>query len=69
MNNQLPYYFRMFLALAYVILGIFLMSTKAGEQITGKKEFGLIFGLVCIIYGLFRAYRNQKKWDKPTHER
>jgi hypothetical protein len=68
MNNQLPYYFRMFVALGYIVIGVIALTTNAGEMMTGSKAFGMAFAFGCIAYGLFRAYRNQKKWDKPTHE-
>jgi hypothetical protein len=25
----------------------------------------IIFGILCIVYGLYRGYRNQKQWDVP----
>ena len=68
MKNQLPYYFRMFLALGYLFIGYMAIATPAGEVLTGRKEFGIAFGIACIGYGLFRSYRNVKMWDKPNHE-
>ena len=44
------------------------LMTPAGEVITGRKEWGMVLGIGCIVYGLFRAYRNVKMWDKPDHE-
>ena len=68
MKNRLPYYFRMFVALGYLVIGYMALMTPAGEVITGRKEWGMVLGIGCIVYGLFRAYRNVKMWDKPDHE-
>ncbi len=69
MKNQLPFYFRMFLALAYIVMGLIILTTPAGEYMTGRKSFGMVFGALCIIYGVFRGYRNIKKWDTLNHEK
>ena len=66
MNNQMPYYIRMFLALAYIVLGIVVLSSDFYQ--IGKK-YSMLFGALLIGYGIFRAYRNQKKWDVLKHER
>lgn len=68
MKNQLPYYFRMFIALGYIVIGGIVLTTNAGEVLTGNRTFGFVFAFACIVYGIFRAYRNIKKWDKPSHE-
>jgi uncharacterized membrane protein HdeD (DUF308 family) len=69
MKSQMPFYFRMFLALGYIILGIVALTTPAGELMTGSKVFGMVFGILVIIYGIFRAYRNVKRWDTLNHEK
>ena len=68
MKNQLPFYFRMFIALGYIILGIVAITTPAGEMMTGRKSYGIAFAVLCIGYGIYRAYRNVKKWDTMNHE-
>ena len=64
----MPYYFRMFVALAYILAGLFVMTTKYVEVRLESKEMSMIFGALLLIYGLFRGYRNQKSWDKPNRE-
>ena len=68
MNNQMPYYFRMFVALAYIFAGLYVLTTKYVENRLESKEMSMIFGALLLIYGLFRGYRNQKSWDKPNRE-
>jgi hypothetical protein len=69
MNNQVPYYIKMFLALGYIAIGIIVLTSDAGVALTGRKEYAFAFGALCIIYGIYRAYRNQKKWDETNHEK
>jgi hypothetical protein len=68
MKNQAPYYFRMFIALGYIVLGVIFLTSKGGELLLGSKTMSLLLGGACIVYGLFRMFRNQKKWDKTNFE-
>lgn len=64
MKNQVPYYFKMAIAVGYIILGLMALTTGAGEALVGNKTIAIVFGLACIVYGAFRIYRNQKRWDE-----
>lgn len=60
------YYLRMFIGVAYIIMGLVFLMTEAGEKLVGNKMLGLAFGGLLAIYGAFRFYRNHKKWDTPS---
>jgi hypothetical protein len=45
-----------FLSVAYMILGVVILMGK--EFFYLSTTLKIIFGLACIAYGLFRAYRN-----------
>jgi uncharacterized membrane protein HdeD (DUF308 family) len=71
MNNNFsfPYLFRMLLGVAYIALGVFVLTTdKATAFLGNRKSMAIVLGILCIIYGCFRIYRNQKNWDQPKHE-
>ncbi len=65
----MSHYFRMAIAVTYIILGIIFFSTDAGKIIFGKNVYGLMLGGLFIIYGGFRFYRAQRKWDKNSWEK
>ena len=65
----MSHYIRMAIAVTYIILGIIFFSTNAGELIFGQKKYGLILGALFVIYGAFRFYRAQQKWDKNSWEK
>ncbi len=67
-KNMLPFYFRMFISIGYLVIGYIVLTTDVGFQMTGNKAFGWIFGGLCIIYGVFRMYRARKGWDKSAIE-
>jgi putative effector of murein hydrolase len=56
-KSMLPFYLRMLIAIAYIIMGIIMLTTDAGFYMTGTKLFGTIFGIACLAYGAFRMYR------------
>ncbi len=58
----MPYYLRMIVAALYIGLGLVLLTTNYGELLTGNKMYGIIIGLLFIVYGSFRFYRNQQNW-------
>ena len=64
-KSMLPFYFRMAIAIAYIVLGFVVLNTDAGFIMTGSKTFGYIFGSLCLAYGLFRIYRARKNMDPP----
>jgi uncharacterized membrane protein HdeD (DUF308 family) len=68
MKNHIPYYIRMFIALGYIVGGIICLTTPLAEMALESKKYGLLLGVLLIVYGLFRAYRNQKRWDAPNRE-
>lgn len=65
----MSHYFRMAIAVTYIIMGIIFLSTNAGEILFGKKILGLLLGGLFIIYGGFRFYRAQQRWDKNSWEK
>ena len=67
-KSMLPFYFRVFIALGYIVIGIIMLTTKAGLMMTGNKSFGFVFGIACLGYGAFRIYRARKRWDSPNYE-
>lgn len=67
-KNMLPFYFRMLIALGYMVIGIIMLTTEAGLVMTGNKSFGWVFGIGCIVYGLFRMYRARKGLDRSSIE-
>ncbi|MBL7816062.1 MAG: hypothetical protein JNL70_13680 [Saprospiraceae bacterium] len=67
-KSMLPFYFRMLIALGYLVIGIIMLTTDAGLLMTGTKTFGWVFGFGCIAYGLFRMYRARQGWDKSATE-
>jgi hypothetical protein len=69
MKNQMPYYFRMFIALGYMVAGIISLTTPLAQQFLESKLYGMLLGILLFGYGLFRAYRNQKQWDVLNHEK
>ncbi len=46
----------------YIGFGIVLLSTNFGELLAGNKTFGIGIGILFIVYGGFRFYRNQQRW-------
>ena len=57
---KFTYLFRIFMACLYIILGIFLISTK----MNGLLENDMVrlgFSIILIAYGLFRAYTLSKE--------
>lgn len=64
-GNQGPYYIKMLLAITYIIFGVVILTSDIVNLFAVKKEYMIIFGILCIIYGLYRGYRNQKQWDVP----
>ena len=68
MKNSFPFFIRMFIGLGYVVMGIVALVTPAGELLTKSKSWGMIVGVLLIIYGAFRTYRNVKMWDKTKYE-
>jgi uncharacterized membrane protein HdeD (DUF308 family) len=68
MKNQMPYYIRMFIALGYIVGGTICLTTPIAENALDSKKYGMLLGVLLIVYGLFRAYRNQKQWDTPNRE-
>ena len=67
-KSMLPFYFRMLIAIGYMVIGVIMFTTDAGLLMTGNKAFGWIFGFGCIAYGLFRMYRARKGMDKSSIE-
>ena len=65
----MSHYFRMAIGVTYIILGIIFFSTNAGFVIFGDNKYGFMLGILCIIYGAFRVYRAQQKWDKNSWEK
>ncbi len=65
-KSMLPFYFRMLIAVAYIVLGMIVLTTDAGFIMTGSKAFGWVFGSLCLIYGIFRIYRARKNMDTPS---
>ena len=68
MKNQMPYYFRMFIALGYIVAGIISLTTPLAVRLLESKLYGMLLGVLLLSYGLFRAYRNQKRWDTKDYE-
>ena len=66
--NTLPFYFRMLIGLAYVIMALVFFTTNLGESKLGNQKIGYAFGIACLIYGCFRMYRAVQKWDTPDKE-
>ena len=65
-KSMMPFYFRMSIAIAYIVLGMVILTTDAGFIMTGSKAFGWVFGSLCLAYGLFRIYRARKNMDTPS---
>ena len=67
-KSMIPFYIRMLIAAGYIVIGIIMLTSEAGYLMTGNKAFGWIFGIGCILYGLFRMYRARNGWDKSSIE-
>lgn len=67
-KSMLPFYFRMFISIGYLVLGMVVLTTDVGLIMTGSNAFGWVFGSLCLIYGLFRMYRARKGMDKSSVE-
>jgi hypothetical protein len=67
-KSMVPFYFRMLIAIGYIAIGIIMLTSNAGYVMTGSKVFGWVFGIGCIVYGLFRMYRAGKGLDKSATE-
>jgi hypothetical protein len=56
-KSMLPFYVRMLIGIAYIAIGVIMLTTKAGVVMTDSKVFGWVFGIGCLAYGGFRLYR------------
>jgi uncharacterized membrane protein YebE (DUF533 family) len=56
-KSMLPFYIRMLIGMAYIAIGVIMLTTKAGVVMTNSKVFGWVFGIGCLAYGTFRLYR------------
>jgi hypothetical protein len=48
-------YFSLFMAVVYVSIGVFLMSTEYMDH-----PLKVSIAILCVVYGLYRAYRAYK---------
>ena len=52
-------YFRFFIALFYVGIGIYMIVNSSLQKLM-PANYSVIFGGILIVYGLFRGYRTYK---------
>jgi hypothetical protein len=62
MNFYLKY-FSLFMALVYVSVGIFLMSTEYMDH-----PLKISIAILCVVYGIYRAYRAYKAINSARNE-
>ena len=58
-------YFRLFIALFYMALGIYMMVYSSVQKLM-PPEYSVIFGGILIVYGIFRGYRTYKSGIQDT---
>jgi hypothetical protein len=56
-------YFSLFMALIYVSIGVFLISTDIMDY-PSKVSIAIL----CVVYGIYRAYRAYKAINSAKHE-
>jgi hypothetical protein len=57
--KQLPAIFTQVMAVVYVAAGVFLILYDS-ESLPVNRTFRIIFGILLLVYGIFRSYRAYK---------
>lgn len=58
---------RAFIAIAYVILGILIINSPISAEVL-SKTLKYCFGVLLIVYGLFRSYRAYQLYNDLKDE-